>query len=289
MGPLQKRILAYPLRNRLAFLSLGPNGTYYARGLEEAEHPWAGTWEGKKIFPEAESSPNYGEKRYPHPPTSYELPQSLMSDTGMAEILTKERPQVWLGRHGSWVVHWREDYSTLGPYWSDVKWHLNDVDLYPGLEKFLRTYKTVWKEIKEHGQGAHGQVLLMVSFYPLIRFTPTLGNALGRQRALAIEKHNNCLWIHRLTYFQNLALDNSSNNWAAMVKCPEKYYHFYYNCHSSKVFAELERQWNERFHADKDPQIENWRWIDVKDLRYHFLPHDTCASVTSEPCIRITT
>lgn len=189
MRSTQKKVLADPLRNRLAFLSLGPNGTYYARGFETMEHPWASTWEG-------------GERlAYPH--ISYELPGSLTSDTGMVERLTEQRTQVWLGRHGSWVVHWKEDIRQ-DIYW-DVKWHLNDVGLYPGLERFLRTYKTVWQEIKNHPKGARGKknrgwVRLMVSFYPLACFIPASGKSLGCQRALAIWQHNDFQWLHLLTH-----------------------------------------------------------------------------------------
>lgn len=179
MGDTQKTILAYPLYNRLAFLSLGPNGTYYARGLEILEHPWAGRWEGSGDTP-----------------ISYELPQSLTSDTWLAEKLTKRETQVWLGRHGSWVVHWNEGTS-LHPYdmkW-DVRWHLNDVDLYPGLEKFLRAYKTVLEEIEgteEDRRYLRRKICLTVSFYPLTRSIPVSCNAPGRHRALAIRQRNNC-------------------------------------------------------------------------------------------------
>lgn len=175
MRPTQKKLLVYPLRNQLAFLSLGPNGTYYARGFETTEHPWDGTWK---------RGGGLG-----CPPISYELPQSLISDTRMVERLTRKRTQVWLGRHGSWVVHWKKgiDPNLTDVDW-DVKWHLNDFGLYPGLEKFLRTYKTVFMESQCRKVTVH----LMVSLYHLTRSIPASGNALGRQRALAIRQGNNC-------------------------------------------------------------------------------------------------
>lgn len=178
----QKIILAYPLL-RLAFLSLGPNGTYYARGSDNTEHPWAGTWKGEKG------------RRYS--PASYHLPQSLMSDPRMAERLTDERTQVWLGRHGSWVVHWEKWNSEDSLM--DVKWHLNDVGLYPGLENFLRAYKTTLEETKDDREWSRTPLawkkigpLLLVSSYPLTRSITASGNALDRQRALAIQQRNNC-------------------------------------------------------------------------------------------------
>lgn len=167
MGDTQRQILAFPLQ-RLDFLSLGPNGTYYARGLKDTEHPWAGTWKGEK-----------GRK---YSPASYHLPQSLMSDPRMAERLTKERTQVWLGRNGSWVVHWDKGNSSDPNM--DVKWHLNDVGLYPGLENFLRTYKTASEEFKYDpekpmSRWSYMGSFLLVSFYPLTRSIPASGNALS--------------------------------------------------------------------------------------------------------------
>lgn len=184
MGSAKKRILPNPLRQPLAFLSLGPNGTYYARGRETTVYPLGRTW-------------NRG-KGSAYQPTSYELPQSLISDTRMAERLPKKWTQVWLGRHGSWVVHWNEgiDLDLEDQKW-DVKWHLNDVGLYPGLERFLWTYKTVLEGIKSDENGRkhaylRRKVHLMVSLYPLTRSIPAPGNTLGRQRDLAIQQRNNC-------------------------------------------------------------------------------------------------
>lgn len=263
MASTQKRILAYPLRNRLSFLSLGPNGTYYARGLGTTEHPWAGTWkengEGMRC-----------------PPTSYELPQSLMSDTEMVKRLTESQARVWLGRHGSWVVHLMKVKTpdSRDRYYWNVKWNLNNNGLYPGLENFLRAYNTFSKDAEEARRDQQPELILRVSFYSLTRSIPASGNALGRQRALAIRQCNNCSWLHRLTHFQNLALDNSSNNWAALVERDSNRFQLYYNSHSSNVFAELETQWNERFPAYENPQIQRWRWVDMNENHFVQGLHD---------------
>ncbi|KAK2616065.1 hypothetical protein N8I77_002775 [Diaporthe amygdali] len=154
--------------SRLTFLSLGPNGTYYVQGYARWERP----------------EPLKGR-------ISYELPQSLMSDTSMAERLTTWGTQVWLGRHGSWVVHWyaaNEHHRSPRYREYDVKWHLNDVGLYPGLERFLRTYKA----FLDGTENVRPQILLRVSFYSLTPSIPASSNALGRQRALAIRQRNNC-------------------------------------------------------------------------------------------------